>query len=63
MAFSNNLKGRIVDIERVPGRITFDVDLERDVVEDDVQDTDLRWIEGSVVQFDVFERVSSSNGS
>lgn len=57
----NNLKGRIVDIERVPGRITFDVDLERDVVEDDVQDTDLRWIEGSVVQFDVFERVSSDD--
>lgn len=57
----NNLKGRIVDIEQVRGRITFDVELDRDVVEDDVQGTDLRWVKGSVVQFDVFERVSSDD--
>lgn len=52
----NNLKGEIVKIDRVPGRITFDVTLERDVTEVDVYLTDLRWVAGSTVQFDVFER-------
>lgn len=52
----NNLKGKIVWIDRVPGRITFDVELERDVSPLDVYNTDLRWVEGSTVQFDVFER-------
>lgn len=57
----NNMKGRIVAIDRVPGRITFDVDLERDVTAGDVFGTDLRWVEGSTVQFDVFERASSDD--
>ncbi|AKE01170.1 helicase (plasmid) [Rhodococcus erythropolis] len=57
----NNLKGRIADIDRVPGRITFDVDLERKVDEDDLFHTDLRWVEGSIVQFDVFERANSDD--
>jgi len=52
----NNLKGRIVGIDRVPGRITFDVDLEREVTQDDLFHTELRRVEGSIVQFDVFER-------
>jgi hypothetical protein len=52
----NNLKGKIVGIDRVPGRITFNVDLERDVSAVDFFGTDLRWMGGSVVQFDVFER-------
>ncbi|WP_228759854.1 ATP-dependent RecD-like DNA helicase [Pseudactinotalea sp. HY158] len=53
----NNLKGKIAAIERVPGRITFDVDLERDLSRADFSfGGDLRWIGGSVVQFDVFER-------
>ncbi|MGV4891400.1 ATP-dependent DNA helicase [Streptomyces viridosporus] len=52
----NNLKGKIVRIDRVPGRITFDVHLEQEVTEDDVFGTELRWVETSVVQFDVFER-------
>lgn len=52
----NNLKGKIVRIDRVPGRITFDVDLGREVTAGDVSGTDLRWVDGSTVQFDVFER-------
>jgi hypothetical protein len=55
----NNLKGVIAGIERVPGRITFDVTLEREVNQEDVRFADLRWVEGSTVQFDVFERPGS----
>ena len=57
----NNMKGRIAGIDRVPGRITFDVDLERDVTVRDVIGTDLRWVEGSTVRFDVFERANSDD--
>lgn len=57
----NNLKGRIVQIDRVPGRITFDVDLDCDVTPDDVFGTGLRWIEGSTVQFDIFERADTDD--
>ncbi|OSC75609.1 helicase [Streptomyces sp. BF-3] len=57
----NNLKGKIVKIDRAPGRITFDVNLERDVTEADVLFTGLRWVEGSTVQFDVFERGNSDD--
>jgi hypothetical protein len=57
----NNLKGTITGIERVPGRITFDVELKRDVTESDVRLTDLRWVEDSTVQFDVFERHGSDD--
>ncbi|MFE2642374.1 ATP-dependent RecD-like DNA helicase [Streptomyces nigra] len=57
----NNLKGKIVKIDRAPGRITFDVNIERDVTEDDVLFTGLRWVEGSTVQFDVFERGNSDD--
>ncbi|MCA0297251.1 MAG: ATP-dependent RecD-like DNA helicase [Actinobacteria bacterium] len=57
----NNLKGRIVQIDRVPGRITFDVDLDCDVSPDDVVGTGLRWIQGSTVQFDIFERADTDD--
>lgn len=52
----NNTKGVIVQIEREPGRITFDVALDHEVTEADVRGTDLRWVDGSTVRFDVFER-------
>lgn len=52
----NNLKGRIAAIDRAPGRITFDVELRRTVTATDMLGTELRWISGSIVQFDVFER-------
>ena len=55
----NNMKGTIAAIDRAPGRITFDVDLEREVTESEVAFTDLRWVAESTVQFDVFERASS----
>ncbi|MEU4290022.1 ATP-binding domain-containing protein [Kribbella sp. NPDC026596] len=57
----NNMKGAIVAIDRAPGRITFDIDLERDVTSGDVTGTDLRWVEGTTAQFDVFERASSDD--
>ncbi len=52
----NNLKGEIVKIDHVRGRITFDVRLELDITADQVHHTDLRWIEGSTVRFHVYER-------
>ncbi|QBE49840.1 ATP-dependent DNA helicase [Leucobacter triazinivorans] len=52
----NNMRGKIVDIDRAPGRITFDVDIERDVTAAEVSFSELRLVSGSVVQFDVFER-------
>lgn len=55
----NNMKGTIAAIDRTPGRITFDVDLEREVTESEVAFTELRWVAESTVQFDVFERASS----
>lgn len=54
----NNLKGRIVAIERFPDHIQFDVSLDRPVTAIDVDGYDLRYIEDSTVQFDVFERGS-----
>lgn len=55
----NNMKGTIAAIDRAPGRITFDVDLERQVTEYEVAFTELRWVAEATVQFDVFERASS----
>ncbi|MFF4345522.1 ATP-dependent RecD-like DNA helicase [Kitasatospora sp. NPDC001540] len=57
----NNLKGKIVKIDRAPGRITFDVTLERDFSEPEAIFSGLRWVEGSTVQFDVFERGNSDD--
>ncbi|KQS22357.1 ATP-dependent RecD-like DNA helicase [Frigoribacterium sp. Leaf186] len=51
----NNLKGKIMAIEQVLGRITFDIELARDVTAADVLGTDLLWVEGSTVRFDVFD--------
>ena len=51
----NNLKGRIVGIERVPGRIQFDVELDRPLSEFDVDGEELQWIGGSTVRFSVYE--------
>ena len=55
----NNMKSTIVAIDRSPGRITFDVDLKRDLTSGDLIGTELRWVQGSIVRFDVFERASS----
>lgn len=54
----NNLKGWIVAIEYVPGKIQFDVDLDRPLTEFDVSD-ELEWMGGSVVRFSVFDNASS----
>ena len=52
----NNLKGRIVDIQTLPGRVQFDVSLDRPVTEFDVDGFDLRFVADSTVRFDVYER-------
>ncbi len=51
----NNLKGRIVGIDRVPGRIQFDVELDRPLSEFDVVGDELEWMGGSTVRFSVYE--------
>jgi hypothetical protein len=51
----NNLKGRIVGIERVPGRIQFDIDLDRPVSAFDVEGLELEWLGNSIVRFSVYE--------
>ena len=50
----NNLKGRIVDIERDPDWIQFDVELDRPLSEFDVDVDDLKWIRDSTVRFKVY---------
>lgn len=51
----------IADIERVPGRVRFEIDLARDVTELSVWGTELTWIRDSVVAFDVFELANSDD--
>ena len=51
----NNLKGWIVAIDHVPGRIQFDVELDRPLSEFDVVVDELEWIAGSTVRFSVYE--------
>ncbi|MFJ5835433.1 hypothetical protein ACIQGO_01395 [Streptomyces shenzhenensis] len=55
----NNLKGRIVDIERFPGRIQFDVELDRTVSEFDVEGDELEWMGGATARFSVYEHDTS----
>lgn len=55
----NNLKGRIVGIERERGRIQFDVKLDRSLSEFDVDGAELEWIEGSTVRFSVYDYETS----
>lgn len=57
----NNLKGRIIDIQTFPGRIQFDVSLDRPVTEFDVDGFDLRYVADSTVRFDVYERGSGDD--
>lgn len=51
----NNLKGKIVDIFYVPGRIQFDIELDRPLSEFDIVSDELEWIGGSIVRFSVYE--------
>lgn len=55
----NNLKGRIVGIDSVRGRIQFDVELDRPLSEFDVDNDELEWIEGSTVRFSVYDSNTS----
>lgn len=57
----NNLKGRIVKIEREVGYIQFDVDLDRPLTELDVIGSELEWVAGSTVRFSVYELSNSDD--
>lgn len=57
----NNLKGRIVGIDRAPGRIQFEVDLDRPLSEFDVDGDELEWLGGSTVRFAVYEYDTSDD--
>ena len=57
----NNLKGRIVGIEHVPGRIQFDVELARPLSEFDVDGDELQWIVDSTVRFSVYDHATTSD--
>lgn len=57
----NNLKGRIVDIEHEPGRIQFDIELDRPLSEFDVVSDELQWVAGSIVRFSVYEYETSDD--
>lgn len=57
----NNLKGSIVDIQVFPGHVQFDVSLDTPVSEFDVDGYELRYVEDSTVQFDVYERGSGDD--
>jgi len=51
----NNLKGWIVGINHVPGRIQFDIELDRPLSEFDVVGIELEWMGGSTVRFTVYD--------
>jgi len=55
----NNLKGRIVGIDHIPGRIQFDVELDRPLSEFDIVSDELEWMGDSTVRFSVYERDTS----
>lgn len=57
----NNLKGWIVGIDHVPGRIQFDVELDRPLSEFDVDCDELEWVIGSTVRFTVYEYDDTSD--
>lgn len=57
----NNLKGTIVGIQTFPGRVQFDVSLDRPVTAFDVDGIQLRYVKDSTVQFDVYERGSGDD--
>lgn len=57
----NNLKGRIVAIDHVPGRIQFDIELDRPLSEFDVDGDELEWMGGSTVRFTVYEYDDTSD--
>jgi hypothetical protein len=53
----NNLKGTIVNIAAEKGKITFDVEINKTLTAADFSFAlDIKWLGGSVVQFDVLQR-------
>ena len=57
----NNLKGRIVGIEQQPDHIQFDVELNRELSEFDVINSELEWIGESTVRFSVYKYENTSD--
>lgn len=57
----NNLKGWIRGIDHAPGRIQFDVELDRPLSEFDVDSDELEWMGDSTVRFSVYEYHTSDD--
>ena len=57
----NNLKGWIVGIVYIPGRIQFDVKLDRPLSAFDVVSSELEWMGDSIVRFFVYEYDTSDD--
>jgi hypothetical protein len=57
----NNLKGRIVGMERFTERIQFDVELDRGISEFDVDGNELEWMGDSTVRFSVYDYDTSDD--
>ncbi|GAP60671.1 conserved hypothetical protein [Arthrobacter sp. Hiyo1] len=57
----NNLKGRITGIEHEPGRIQFDIKLDRAISQFEVSGPDLEWLGDSTVRFSVYEHGSTDD--
>jgi hypothetical protein len=57
----NNLKGHIVNINKVAGSIQFDVMLDRSITALDLIGTELNWVADSTVRFSVYDFVTSSD--
>ncbi|WP_309105122.1 ATP-dependent RecD-like DNA helicase [Microbacterium sp.] len=55
----NNLKGRIVGLERFADRAQFDVKLQRAISEFDIESDELEWLGDSTVRFSVYDRDTS----
>ncbi|MBM4478528.1 AAA family ATPase [Rhodococcus hoagii] len=58
-AIYNNLKGKIVGVERFSDRVQFDVELDRTISEFDVDGDEVEWLGDATVRFDVYERDTS----
>ncbi|MGI9149853.1 MAG: AAA family ATPase [Chloroflexota bacterium] len=55
----NNLKGRITGIQQFAGRIEFEVELDREVHEWEIEATELELVAANTVRFEVFDRDTS----
>ncbi|WP_309105070.1 ATP-dependent RecD-like DNA helicase [Microbacterium sp.] len=60
-AIYNNLKGTIAGVQLLPGRVQFDITLDRTITEFDVDGVELQWLGDATVRFSVFDRDTSDS--